>query len=524
MPPVRAPLRIRLRRRRSTFPALLLAVLSGLAVGAAPSVAATGNLIVLGGTGVQGGGPDGPFLGTQIDLPAGLLALPGGDYLFTEHGGGTVRHVSADGQLSTFVGAPRTNAFSGDGGPARSATVSNASGLARMADGSILIADSSNHRVRKVLPNGTIMTVAGNGTAAYAGDGGPATAASLNYPWDVAATPDGGFLIADEYNQRIRKVGSDGLISTVAGTGVKGSAGDNGPATSAQLTYPTGVEMLPDGGYLIAEFGEGANGGRVRRVLPNGTITRVAGGGTTLGDGGLATSAALQNAVHVAVLPDGGFVIADGADHRVRRVTPGGLISTIAGTGVPGSAGLGGPAKDAQLNGPYDVAVRPTDGDILIAQYFGHVITAIDLGDPPPTPNPAPTAAPPTPTPAPRPANLLVNPVLSWDRLRSGRTRLRSLSVEGVVPGDAITLSCTGRCPNALRAPITTKVTTVKRGKVVLTKLVAGRTLSAGAKLQVRIARAGFADRIATYTIVRGKNPRKATACQAPGDTVAVAC
>ena len=169
--------------------------------------------------------------------------------------------------------------------------------------------------------------------------------------------------IADAGAHRIRLVAPDGVISTVAGTGAQGSGGDGGPATQAQLDEPHAVVALPDGGFLIADAGAG----RVRRVSPTGTITTVAGNGTRglAGDGGPATAAEIYDPNGVAVMPDGGFLIADG-DYVVRRVSPTGIITTVAGTGVPGSAGDGGPATEAQLNLPYSVAVAP-DGGFLIA-------------------------------------------------------------------------------------------------------------------------------------------------------------
>ena len=153
-----------------------------------------------------------------------------------------------------------------------------------LAGGGYLVTDQSNERVRRVGADGTITTVAGNGTAGFSGDGGPATAAQLDTPNGVAATPDGGLLIADSNSHRVRRVAADGTITTVAGTGVPGFSGDNGPATAAQLNFPDSVAVLPDGGFLIADN----DNNRVRRVAADGTISTVAGIGTAGagGDGG----------------------------------------------------------------------------------------------------------------------------------------------------------------------------------------------------------------------------------------------
>jgi hypothetical protein len=282
--------------------------------------------------------------------------------------------VAATSTISTLAGSDPFGGFSGDGGPATAAALNIPLGVAVMPDGGYLIADAGNARVRRVSPTGTITTVAGSGTFgdfSGAGDGGPATRANLQAPLGVAAMPDGGFLIADAAQAKIRRVSATGIITTVAGTGTPSYSGDGGPATAAGLFAPSGVAAMPDGGFLIADTGNS----RVRRVSPAGTITTVAGTGTPgfSGDGGLATAAQLgQNSPYsVAVTADGGFVIGDEVNRRVRRVSPTGIITTIAGTGVQGSSGDGGAATAAQLNVPMGVAVT-ADGGVLIADEFGN--------------------------------------------------------------------------------------------------------------------------------------------------------
>jgi hypothetical protein len=185
---------------------------------------------------------------------------------------------AAQGDIFTF-GGTGVASFGGDGGPATSAGLRQPTAVAWLGDGSVLISDYANHRIRRVAPGGEISTVAGTGTAGYSGDGGQATNARLSWPVDVEPTADGGFLIADLGNMRVRRVSPAGIITTVAGTGVEGSAGDGGPATSAQLDAPTGVAVTAGGGFLIADAGAH----RVRRVSAGGTITRVAGTGTAGG-------------------------------------------------------------------------------------------------------------------------------------------------------------------------------------------------------------------------------------------------
>lgn len=277
-------------------------------------------------------------------------------------------------QIWTVAGIG-TAGYTGDGGAATSAELNHPYAVAPTPDGGYLIADFDNNVIRKVSADGTITTVAGNGTAGYAGDGGPATAAELDAPRSVAPLPGGGFLVADSGNNVIREVSATGTITTVAGTGVAGYAGDGGPAASAELNLPTGVAPTSDGGYLIADF----NNNVIRKVSATGTITTVAGNGTAgfAGDGGAATGAELYHAANVAPTADGGYLIADSGNYRIRKVSATGTITTVAGTGASDSvAGLGGPAVNAAINDPWDVAVEP-NGGYLIAEYAGQMIAQV---------------------------------------------------------------------------------------------------------------------------------------------------
>ena len=184
---------------------------------------------------------------------------------------------------------------------------------------------------------GVITRVAGTGNLGNSGDDGPATDAQLNVPLGVAVTADGGFLIADASNNEVRKVSAAGMITRVAGTGIPGNSGDDGPATDAKLNGPFGVAVTADGGFLIADTGNN----EVRKVSAAGVITRVAGTGTSgnTGDDGPATDAQLNNPVGVAVTADGGFLIADTGNNVVRKVSAAGVITRVAGTGTAGNAG-----------------------------------------------------------------------------------------------------------------------------------------------------------------------------------------
>ncbi len=252
------------------------------------------------------------------------------------------------------TGSP-TSGFSGDGGPATEAQVLP-QGIAVAADGSFYIASPVFHRVRRVGPDGIIDTVAGNGMqcspgTGVCGDGGLATQAQLNLPQAVAVGADDSLYIAEIGSNRVRKVDPTGTITTIAGTGVAGFSGDNGPGPLAQLNNPQALAIGPDSALYTAD----TFNNRIRRVGPDGIITTVAGGGTmcigtVCGDGGPATEAVIQSAVGVAVGLDSSLYILDNGAQRIRRVTPDGIIRTVAGGGTgTGSLADGIPATQAQI-------------------------------------------------------------------------------------------------------------------------------------------------------------------------------
>ena len=205
-----------------------------------------------------------------------------------------------------------------------------------------------------------ITRVAGTGVAGDTGDNGPATEAQLNTPTGLEVIPGGGFLFSDSGNNVVRHVSPEGVITRVAGTGAAGDTGDGGPATQAQLNAPGAMTALPGGGFLFSDLGNNV----VRQVSRDGVITRVAGtgaGGDT-GDGGPATRAELNRPSGVAVLPGGGFLVADNGNNVVRQVSRDGVITRVAGTGAAGDTGDGGPATEAQLNGPGVWGCSPAAG------------------------------------------------------------------------------------------------------------------------------------------------------------------
>jgi uncharacterized protein (TIGR03437 family) len=278
--------------------------------------------------------------------------------------------------MTTLAGTGNPT-FSGDGGPAINASLWTPSGVAVDAGGNVFISDSGNGRVRKINASGIITTVDGNGSFGFSGDGGPATSASLYSPLGVAVDSVGNLYIADNTNQRIRKVGASGTIATVAGNGIFGFSGDGGPATSAKLNGPTGVAVDAIGNVYIAD----KDNRLIRQVNGSGIITTVAGGGTpgTLGDGGPATSAYLSSPQGVAIDAAGSFYIGDIGSQRIRKVNSTGMIVTLAGGGAAGILGDGGLATTASLSGPEGVAVDVA-GNVFIADQGNNRIREVVIG------------------------------------------------------------------------------------------------------------------------------------------------
>jgi sugar lactone lactonase YvrE len=344
-----------------------------VATSVAVSATGTASIATVAGNGSQGfAGDGGPAAAAQLATPAGVALTADGGYLIADSGNARVRKVSAAGVITTVAGSG-VSGLAGDGGPATAAQLYSANAVAVLPDGSFLIADAGNKRIRQVTAAGVMITAAGGGPLQLdIGDGGPATAALLNNPADVAVTPDGGFLIADTANWRIRKVAASGVITTVAGNGQHGFSGDGGPATAAQLAGPAGVAPTADGGFLIAD----SENNRIRKVSAAGMIATVAGVGTGgfSGDGGPATAAQLNHPIGVTPTADGGFYIADTFNHRIRFVSAAGTIATVAGGGSSG-AGDGGLPTAAGLSYPSSVALT-ADG-YLIAEQTGNRIRRV---------------------------------------------------------------------------------------------------------------------------------------------------
>ncbi len=313
----------------------------------------TGEVIsVFAGTGDIGDG--GPATSARLLGPLGVALDKGGDVYITDTSNNRVRKVDNNGIITTIAGTGEEG-YGGDGGPATNAQLHAPAGITVDPDGNVYISDRGNHRIRRIDTSGIITTFAGNGDRGDVdrdgdiGDGGPATEAQLNRPGGIAVHPDGNIYIADTGNHRIRKVDAKGIITTVAGLGSRSFSGDEGQATEAQLSIPLGLEIDGEGNIYISDVAFNRN--RIRKIDTAGIITTIvltsSGGGLTVGS-------------------DGSIYITDTPVGRVLRLDPEGMLSIIAGTATPGYGGDGGPATNAQLDGPSGIEVD-SDGNIYVA-------------------------------------------------------------------------------------------------------------------------------------------------------------
>jgi uncharacterized repeat protein (TIGR01451 family) len=332
-----------------------------------------GILTLVAGNGKPGFSGDGGLaVNAQLNSPQGLAVDSTGNLYISDHGNNSIRMVAPSGVITTVAGTGVAG-YSGDNGPATKAQLYDPEGVAVDAAGNLYIADSSNERIREVTPGGIISTAAGNGNSGFWGDTGPATGAQLSDPRGVAVDSTGNLYIADFWNNRVRAVAPNGTITTFAGNGVQDHLGDGGPATSAALAQPIGVAVSSTGTLYVTD-----NGRYVRAVSASGMIATAAGtdtGGFS-GDGGSATSAELLWLQGVAVDSAGNLYIADTGNGRVREVTPGGIIGTIAGGSISPFYGDGGPAVLGGFSGIQSIAADAS-GNLYIQELDSYTIRKI---------------------------------------------------------------------------------------------------------------------------------------------------
>jgi uncharacterized protein (TIGR03437 family) len=331
-------------------------------------------------------GDGGPATAAQLNFPMGIAIDAAGNLFVADRDASVVRKIAANGTITTVAGNG-TPGFGGDDGPATSAQINGPFGVAVDAAANLYIADTANGVVRKVSPNGSISTVAGTGTRGYSGDGGPARNAWLDGPESVAVDAAGNLFIADTFNGRIRRVGADGIIATVAGLGSTGVySGDGGPAQNAAVSLPTDVAVDRAGNLYIADFGNSKI-----RVVTSGVINTVVGlgNGAPLLDGQAAINVRLEGPTGVTVDRAGVICFVEAGigsgsglavgDYKVWKVSTAGLLTTLAGNGIPSFSGEASAATAAQLNSPSGVAVG-AGGVLYIADTLNQRVRAIAPG------------------------------------------------------------------------------------------------------------------------------------------------
>ncbi|WP_159436043.1 NHL domain-containing protein [Microbulbifer donghaiensis] len=342
---------------------------------------AIAEILTIAGTGEYGdSGDGGDAREAQFRGPLGAAVAPDGTVYIADRWNNRIRRIDTSGIISTMV--------EGDDSaspcwPTAEINIISPADVAVDGDGNVYIANSSACTIDVIRPDGSLERVAGTGQLGFSGDGGPAVNAKLNYPSAVEVGPDGSLYIVTRSSMggsgaRIRRIGPDGIISTIAGTGEFGSEGDGGLAINASFEYSGGLAVSQDGSIYIADFGAD----RVRRIDPNGVISTVAGTGSSgfSGDGGKAIDATLGPA-DVAVGRDGSLYIADTGNRRIRRVTPDGIISTVVGTGERGVSGDGGAANNAELNWPLRIALGNAD-ELYIIDNNAHNIRKVEFWPP----------------------------------------------------------------------------------------------------------------------------------------------
>ena len=298
----------------------------------------------------------------SISLVDGMVVAPNGDIYIARRAHNVISRIDSKGKLVNVVGSGASG-YSGDGGPATKAAMNIPAGLTFDKHGNLYIADRANHRIRKVDKKGIITTVAGNGTSGFSGDGGPATKASLNLPSGVVVDPKGNLYISDRSNNRIRVVNSKGIIKTFAGNGDEGYHGDNMPALKATIDKPFGLALDKDNNLYIADRGNN----RIRKIDSSGLISTVAGDGGFyfIGDNGPAYRASIAGPTGVTVDGKGNIYIADRSNNRIRMVDKLGMIRTVMGTGQRDYNGDSELARETNLHLPFGVALDK-EGDLLV--------------------------------------------------------------------------------------------------------------------------------------------------------------
>ena len=319
-----------------------------------------------------------PLRTTLLLFPNGLASDNAGDLYISDVGTHRIVKRDARGRLTVVVGTGAAG-FSGDSGLAVNAKINAPHDLVFDAEGNLLIADTGNHRIRKIDRRGIITTIAGDGQALQSNYNGAVPATSLNNPQSLSLDQAGNLLIADTFNHVIRSLDRSGKLTVLAGS-VAGFGGDGGLAINAQMSLPMAVTVAPNGSVFVSDAGNS----RIRQITPDGKIKTIAGfgpaadtyGGGYAGDGGSAEKAKLFSPTDLKCNATGNLYIADSGNHRL-RVIRGGVIATIAGNGQQGFNGDSNAATAAELNAPQKLAIAK-DGTIYFSDRANHAIRKLN--------------------------------------------------------------------------------------------------------------------------------------------------
>lgn len=388
-----------------------------VADGHAVSKVVKGSAAVVAGTGYYGySGDNGPAASARVNQPAGAVLDVFGNLFVADTGNHRIRKITPAGVITTVAGTGERG-FGGDRGQATAAQLDSPAAVAIDPSGNLYIADAGNHRIRRVTIDGLIATIAGAGTQGWGGDGGPALQASLDTPSALALDRDQNLYIADSGNQRVRKLSPAGVMWSFAGSGVKGHFGDGGLALVAQLDSPGALAFDAAGTLYIADTGNNA----IRKVTADGVIREVAGADVCTAPAGIAAGA------------DGTLFIADTGGNRVRRLQ-GSTATTIAGTGAAGPVQDGVAADTAALNAPMGL-VFTGSGAIYVADSGNNRIRKLTPG--------APVQVVVDPPPPPPPPPVVVTETVPGVRVVSGG----SFAEGPVAPGEIVSLFGSGLGP-----------------------------------------------------------------------------
>uniref|UniRef100_A0A0G4H717 SMP-30/Gluconolactonase/LRE-like region domain-containing protein n=1 Tax=Chromera velia CCMP2878 TaxID=1169474 RepID=A0A0G4H717_9ALVE len=312
-------------------------------------------------------------VGTEAHFssPAGLVVDGSGNVIVADTKNHRIRKIGPDGRVSTLAGGGTAGFVDGQGAQAR---FHNPTGVVVDGSGNVIVADSLNHRIRKITPDGTVSTLAGNGTVGFVD--GQSTEAQFSKPIDVAVDRDGYFIVTGNISQRIWKISPEGNVSTLAGGGRTGFA--DGQGRGAQFCFPVGVAVDLEGYSIVADY---ANN-RIRKISPEGNVSTLAGGGTAGFVDGQSAQALFDHPTGVVVDRSGNVIVADSSNYRIRMITPDGTVSTLAGNGTEGF--VDGQGTEAQFKWPRGVAVD-SDGNVVVTDLQNHRIRKVAAGLTPPS-------------------------------------------------------------------------------------------------------------------------------------------